>query len=465
MSSQVLSSNTAIFTHHNGTFESQQIIYSVYVPTAASYQTANLFCFIGKTDAWANNDYPEVPRESDAYLKQVRKNMIYLKRILLADMTTAIERIDWTSGTSYSAYDDDEDMFEEDIDGTLVKKWYVRNSYDQIFICIANNEGGVSTVEPKFEVTSTDRTVNLITADGYVWKYISSIPIGLKQKFMDDKYIPYSKYATKNMTQYATIGAGQIEHVRIANTGSGYANGNTTVTMTINGDGSNAEGYIVIQNNEINNVVLTNQGSDYTNATITITSTSGQDGQLYPVLSPIGGHGFDPLYQLGMRRLMMVSEFDKTEGSELPTDFSFRQVGLILDPVAPRSGGERANTYAPLGGDNYKMYTQFSVSPGLGVYTPGETVYQGLTLDTATYKATVVSYDSANLALKVINTYKTHIETAPIIGATSGVVRVLINTTYPESDMYLGNITYIENRTPVQRTALGTEKIKLTIKF
>ena len=83
-------------------------------------------------------------------------------------------------------------------------------------------------------------------------------------------------------------------------------------------------------NGSVTSVVLANTGSNYTNANVTIGAYSSAN-LLYPYptgngaiatapVSPIGGHGFDPVSELGCNRVMVSVEFNGSEGGNVPTD-------------------------------------------------------------------------------------------------------------------------------------------------
>jgi hypothetical protein len=55
--------------------------------------------------------------------------------------------------------------------------------------------------------------------------------------------------------------------------------------------------------NSINNITVSLQGigQNYTYANVIITDSVGQNASARVVISPLNGHGSDPLYELGAR--------------------------------------------------------------------------------------------------------------------------------------------------------------------
>ena len=54
---------------------------------------------------------------------------------------------------------------------------------------------------------------------------------------------------------------------------------------------------------------------------------------LQPIVSPPGGHGSDPLTELGGKRVCISTKFTNSEGGTIPTQNDFRQVGIIKNPL------------------------------------------------------------------------------------------------------------------------------------
>ena len=54
---------------------------------------------------------------------------------------------------------------------------------------------------------------------------------------------------------------------------------------------------------------------------------------LQPIVSPPGGHGSDPLTELGARRVCISTKFTNSEGGTIPTENDFRQVGILKNPL------------------------------------------------------------------------------------------------------------------------------------
>jgi hypothetical protein len=441
-----------------------------------SIPVATTYCFLSKATPWEDDNNPPQPGADVKYIKQVQKNMFVAKLISINDISPVIQRIDWTSGTVYEHYQDDIDMIELDANGNLVHVFYAKNKYDQVFKCLWNNNNQPSTVEPYFEPGSYN-TNNLFLSpsvanggDGYKWKYIYTIDTGLKVKFMDKKWIPVSVGANTPSPLINTAGAGSIDVINITNGGSGYDQANAVISVTVLGDGYGVEATANVIGGVINDIIVTNPGSNYTYSNVIISSDLGSGAVAEAPASPVGGHGFDPISELGCSHVMFTAEFNGSEGGIIPTDIDFHQLGLVSNPSSLSSQTIAANlginSTLPANGAIYKTTTDLIVAPGFGTYVPDEVIFQGPddNIDNATFIATSLSFDTATNVLRLINTTGTLTKNAPVrnIPRTN---RTLLDYTTPDFSALSGYVTYIENRSSVQRSSDGIEQIRIVLGY
>ena len=153
------------------------------LPNGKSIQT--MYCFLGRVTPWTDDTVPEVPLQTQRYLKSTYKDIFIMKRITTNDISPVIQRNDWESGFIYDAYVDDADMYALDENGYLLYTFYVKNRYDQVFKCLWNSNRAESINEPFFQPGSYQTNNIFYGDDGYKWKYIYTIDIGRKNKFMD----------------------------------------------------------------------------------------------------------------------------------------------------------------------------------------------------------------------------------------------------------------------------------------
>jgi hypothetical protein len=439
-----------------------QIKQDYYSPAAvvlpSTVPLATTYCFLAKVDPWADENNPPLPAQDQLSLKRTFKNIFAVKLINSSAISPVIPRVDWTTGTVYDYYRDDIDILEQDANFNNVYNFYVKNRYDQVFKCLWNKNGVASTSEPFFQPGSYG-TNNIFTGtDGYKWKYIYTVDIGAKVKFMDNTWMPIPLGDVPNPL-LADAGYGSVDVVNVLSGGSGYDPAKSVITVSLTGDGSGFVGTASVSNGAITDIAVTSAGSNYTYANVVISSASGNSAIAIAPTSPVGGHGFDPISELGCSHVMYTAEFNGTEGDEIPIDIDYHQVGLLIDPTTRSLSPAYAN------GSVYRTTTDFIVAPGFGVYTNDEYVYQGTSLAAATFVGSVLSFNTSTNVVRVLNTKGTITTNAPLFGYSSGTTRTLLSSSSPNFVVLSGYLAFIENRTGVQRSSDGIEQFKFVLGY
>jgi len=112
-------------------------------------------------------------------------------------------------------------------------------------------------------------------------------------------------------------------------------------TVKITGDGNGAIAVAVVNtavglSNAISSIQVVNTGSAYTQANISVYSNTlyGSGASVLPVISPLEGHGANPVTELGARYAGISVKFDTTSNENwyLPSNIQFRKVGILKDP-------------------------------------------------------------------------------------------------------------------------------------
>lgn len=417
------------------------------------------YCFLSRVLPWANENEPIIPNQDQKSIKSIYKNIFVVKKVNASNISPVVQRIDWNPGLVYDYYQDDINMFELDENGFLINNFYVRNKYDQVFKCLWNNNNGLTSDEPFFQPGSYG-TNNIYTGlDGYKWKFMYTIDVGRKTKFMDSTWMPVPVLKTSPNPRSVAAGFGEIAVINVINGGSGYDPANASIKVVITGDGSGANAIPVISNTQITDIIVTNQGTDYSFANVSVISELGSNASFTVPVSPIAGHGYDPISELGCSHTMITVEFNGSENGNIPTDIDFRQVGLLVNPTAYSTQPNPAN------GQIYKTTTDVVVAPGFGVYALDETVYQGPSLEQATFTGTVLTFDEAPNVIRLINTTGTRTLNAPIIGSSTQTTRTVLTVSTPDFIVFSGYLSYVENRESVQRSFDGIEQFKFVLGY
>lgn len=435
---------SSIYTENLRIYNAEQFKLSV-----SEVGPTSIYLAVGRSYPWPNDAVPTQANSTVATSNEVWKNMIGAKLVSGNDIRHVVPRHDWTYGTIYTPYDELLPLYEPGAN------FYVVTSDWNVYKCLNNNNDQPSTVKPTQTITNTA----IDEADGYTWKYMYTVTAEERLRFTTGSYIPVRTLQTDNnslqwQVQEAAIDGG-IEAIKLTDPGSGYT---TAPTITIVGDGANANAVAVIDpsSNTVERITITNPGSGYTYASVSIVGV-GSSAAGKAAISPPGGHGKDPIRELGGSQILINVRLNNTENGKMPTDNEFRQISLIQDPRIAVTGDLATSVI-------YNQTMRLTTSPGSSNFVEDEQVYQGSSPGTATFRAIVNAWDSGNNIMKVTNVEGT--PTADVIvGATSATIRYVESITNKELLDYSGNLLYVDNVTPIQRADDQTEDIKIVLKF
>jgi hypothetical protein len=443
----------------------------------------------GRTDYEGTDANPVTPSDTVVTEFSAFDDLLAAKKITSSDVSFAVPRRNWATGTTYDIYRHD---YGEYTTGSTSTKntanggattlhdanFYVLTSDRNVYKCIDNDDNTASTIEP----TGTGNAI-ITTADGYKWKYMYTMSASQQSNFLSTDFMAVS---TNSTVSSAAID-GSIDCIKIKSAGSGGTNG--THSVTIKGDGSSATANVVVAGGIITEVTMTNVGSGYTfgtvsNAEIVSAGATNLTGaELDVIISPKGGHGFNAVQELGGFFVMLNINLEGTESAN-SGDFhagnDFRKICLIRDPKASGSAASASTLRGT-------KAVRLAASPTPGTFTVDEEINQA----TTGAVAKVVEWDATNRILYYIQSRhndagvdangnltaisSTHVITGQSSSATgtpdtsvsATVNNVVFSSGYSASeiDHDSGDVLYIENRAPIQRATDQTENIKLVIEF
>ena len=404
-------------------------------------ETSNtiMYLFIGKNTSFPDDNSPPTPVNSTANVEYTPwRDMYAAKRITTADVTHAVPRYDWTSGTVYTFYDDaDTNLIESD-------SFYVMTEDYNVYKCLWNAGATASTTKPTGVSTSP-----FTAADGYIWKYMYTVTTAKALKFLTTDYIPVQTLDSDGGEDQWDVQAaavdGGIHVVKVTAGGSGYA---TAPAVTITGDGTGATANSTITANVVTAVTITAAGTGYTRASVTFASGAAA---ATAIISPKGGHGANAVEELGGKYIMLNVRLDGNESNTFSTANEFRQVGIVRDPFLY---GTTTRAVA----SSFRQSFRYQLSAPSGTFSLDETVTSG------SNTASVVEWSTPNL----FTTLPVHLpfaNTASVSGGISGASGTIAAITTPGLQPYTGDIIYVENRVPISRAADQIEDVKLIIQF
>ena len=407
--------------------------------------TNSMYLFIGRSQQWPNSDATVATPVDKLLDKQTaHQRMIAAKKMATGDLSHAVPRYNWVSGNTYPAFDDNTALA-----GT---QFYVLTDELKCYKCIIAGPGA-SVNKP------TGTTINNIEADGgdgYRWKYMFTLSGVDATKFLTSAYMPVKTLAADDgslqFQVQSNADAGAIHSIEVTAGGTGYT---SAPTVTITGDGTSATATATVAGGAVTAITVTDNGSGYENAVVTLSGGGGSNATARPIMSPKGGHGSDPVNELGAFFVMTNVSLDGAEGSgDFPIDNDYRQIGLIRNPF--NHGTTTIST-----GNTLNANKSLSLSSVSGTFA----VDALITGATSGAQAYVDSVSGTTLRYhQDASTGFTPFQGSESIsaGSASATVSSLGN---PEIDKHSGQIMYLENRSAISRATAQIEDIKLVIEF
>jgi hypothetical protein len=473
---------------------------------------------LGRPNAWADDTVPATPYENDYTSHTLWENMFAMKRVDAADIIHCAPRNLWVSGTTYVEYDDQDTNIES-------KAYFVISANNNVYMCLKAG-AGASTTNPDTTGVQTSGVINHSGSDGYIWKYMYTVPTADVTKFLTTSFIPVRHIKevpaagsdtalTNQWSVQSNAVDGAIYNMKITTAGTGYT---SAPTLAIVGDGTGATATATVSGGAITGITMTAVGSGYTHATVTVTGGSGSNGAIRPVIGPVGGFGADPTNDLRAHYVTINTVFTGDESGSIPDSNDFRQIGVVKNPIKSGSTASVAISTAnsmvvgrfykiltmgnstdahwatagasanPVVGEVFKAIATASTGTGTIAAVAEASAYntcKSLTVATGdTFpadqmiegtatgaKAMVVEYDATNGIIYYVQNETTgfgtfNASTDNIRDQGTSVAGVDLTAINDSAILHHeGDVMFVENRTATTRAAGQVETVRLVIAF
>jgi len=459
------------------------------------------------------------PIDNLDYLTQYEDTLLFGKKVTTANIRRAIKRVDWARGKKYDMYRHDYSINNRSPIAKRARlydcEYYAMNSDYKVYICIENGSSGINTLgnQSLYEPTFTDLEPSIAETgdDGYVWKYLFTVPPGDIVQFDSTEYITLpnnwsnsidSQIVSVRENGDSSINENQIKTIYIENQGSNYESGEVDIL------GNGTGGRVFVQTNangEIIDTTITSGGKGYTYGIVDLgpLQPSGNipnPAKLIPIIPPSRGHGYDLYTELGADRVMIYSRFDDSS-RDFPINTKFCQIGILKNPtkfvgIETFTDSQFSGLYAlnfisvnstlPIIGEKITQFSSGAVGyvasydPDTKVlkYFRDRSLYYGPTRDQTDY---VGVSTGANSNIDFIRTGGNIVgessgfvgQISSFTGFTTTVNNSIINLgisftdglANPEINKKTGDIIYIDNRPLVSRNVRQKEDIKIILEF
>jgi hypothetical protein len=444
--------------------------------------STNIYLGIGRPQSWTNDNTPDTPKDTVGDELYYWDDMIALKRVQSSDVSLAIVRRNWTTAKYYDTYRHDYNGVTAGVninDGgatapaTLADaNYYVITDEYNVYKCINNKKNGVVVQSTSKPTGTTPNALIGPLADGYVWKYMFTVSPADVLKFVSTDFVPVKTlstnpgttdaYYTQWLSQDAAVD-GAIDHIAVNTQGTLYT---TAPSVQIVGDGTGAAATAVIDagTGKVTAINMTSKGVGYTFATVTLTGgTTGVAATAGAIIGPKGGHGKDPVEELGGFYVMMNVRLEYDDGAgDFPVDNDYRRIMLVRDPF-------NFNTSVVSSTSTMRAMRVLTVTGVSGTFAPDE-IITGATSAAAGRVVRVWSESGTNY----ISFVQTRVENSQgklfqngegIVGGSSTATATIGAISNPEVQADSGDVLYVENRRAINRALDQIEDIKIIVEM
>lgn len=523
------------------------------------YPENNYYIFASSVDK--DTSISNTQKEKREFLRRV----IFGNKIDISNARYMFTKNDWVQGTIYDSYDDDIDLSLSNFYVTILDGEINEASY-KVFKCIRNNNRQPSTEKPS--TANLNPNFEVISSDGYVWKYMFEVPPSEYVVFGTRTNLPYlpdeaviaaAKESVSDIAIVSTpfelfsdykLGAVRVNSIpqlvdvnsnqyrielvaenqpksssnayvkmylkftnldfifdiqssnipsnpnidvsenRILNvfvnvplaSDEGFRNlvspgSNCDIVPKIRiseSSGENAVAWgITDATGTLIDIEFANNGSNYRFAKAELSlpnAIASQTGTvLRTIISPIGGHGSNPISELLMSKVSTVTNFFSDALNNIPSTNTYTKVGLVKNPMF------RDRTY-PADIDN-RMRVQISGNAISDITKQNSYLYQ--TVNDVTLKALIheATYDStADTTTLYLVDYEGEADITvdyPMVvrlfdGATESDffnINSINNVTKGNYETYSGEILHFVDFDQVERASDRREKVKFIFDF
>ena len=317
---------------------------------------------------------------------------------------------------------------------------------------------------------------------------------------------PLRAQQLSQLNSAAASEVGGVERIVITDGGTSFGTDLTLIAakLKIVGDGDNGaitnatedgQASIQVTNGTITRIIPTTSGQDYSLAEIVLRTDLAPTGatglKAYPVIAPAGGHGVDPVVELGGFYVGLNTQISGIDDIDIANNQDFRQISIVKNPtvlgaiettaVAKARGSSRGT----LRGTKFLTVDSGSttgLNEIINLLTSGADVFIESQNQNATSKKIPGAYvvnavnDASGKFIYYVQDSNTGYESftatdvlnyqseAALTDSTASITLTASNGT-TDYNKGSGEVLFLENRAAIQRSSTQIEDVKLILEF
>ena len=356
----------------------------------------------------------------------------------------------------------DETVVNNAIDGSIENMYvvtsgsgYTSNSTIPVYVDGDGDENATAratiTVDANGSIVDAS-SAGMNPGSDYPYAPDSNIPIAFRQ---------VNTTTGANQTAYGTANTnaeGQIQDVSVVIGGSGYFEGQCQIVQSSCKGLAETDASGAVVNTYVD---IGKSGKGFRKAKATVIGSSTTPAEVKPIISPRGGHGANPESELLCRYALLNLRFAYEEGEgDFTVGNDFRRIGLLYRPLAFGSNTDEPTNTGTLDAKYRLILDTSNVS-----FSEDETIIgqtsgaRGLQIDLLDDNILRVVRDdeiSNSIDFQIGETVR---------GSNSGELATITDIVHPEVELYSGQVLFINNREPIDRSSDQIESITLVMEY
>lgn len=453
-------------------------------------QSTGFYVGIGKSDPWLDDTAPPTPTGSELERQDVLQNLNSMKLIESNEVERLLPKTGqaWVTGRKYKAYDStDRTCFNQTIVGSSINQYacYVHLN-GVLYLCLSNNSNGASSVSPS-SAAAADGDVGQNSGDSYIWTRIGVIPTS--SDFVDST--TFFEIPANLSSGIDTIGL--LYGFKVVNGGAGYSTVDGAKAAKLRYtqlDGTTATAAVKI--NVVDGVV-TSVGNSTDGAALTLAQlqafgvgasngirkasvmfdsepTSTTRADIQPLFAPAAGFGADnldvfPPFFVGIAADFVGGDANSAGTNETLVDTKFRQCSIIKN--IGMTADDSPHAFGVVNSlQRLNLSASISVTSDSGWY---------FIVNTSLERAWIDFIDTTNN--KIFFHQNSSADVTQDAIPSSGTIKVYNaadvqqveiaygSITAPEHNAFTGDVIMVDNRVPILRSSVQTEKVRIILQF